>query len=84
MEANLEVWGPPETRPDENYELWLGKEGVRVSAGTSAVDDWGRGELSASCLEVAGGYQRAGIILEQFPEEPRMDSARVVLCEDLQ
>ena len=84
LEASLEVWGLPETVPDEYYELWLGKEGGRVSAGTFAVDDRGRGELSTLCPEVAGGYQRAGITLEQFPEEPRMDSARVVLRGDLQ
>ena len=84
MEANLEVWGLPETGHDEYYELWFGKEGGRVSAGTFAVDDRGRGELSASCPEVAGGYQRAGITLERFPEEPRVDSARVVLRGDLQ
>ncbi len=84
VEANLEVWGLPETGHDEYYELWFGKEGGRVSAGTFAVDDRGRGELSALCPEVAGGYQRAGITLEQFPEEPRMDSARVVLRGDLQ
>ena len=64
--------------------MWLGKEGGRVSAGTFVVDDQGRGELSALCPEVAGGYQRAGITLEQFPEEPRIDSARVVLRGDLQ
>jgi len=84
VEANLEVWSLPETGPDEYYELWFGKEGGRVSAGTFAVDDRGRGELSALCPEVAGGYQRAGITLEQFPEEPRIDSARVVLRGDLQ
>jgi hypothetical protein len=84
VEANLEVWGLPETGPDEYYELWFGKEGGRVSAGTFVVDERGRGELSASCPEVAGGYQRAGITLEQFPEEPRIDSARVVLRGDLQ
>ena len=84
VEASLEVWGLPETGHDEYYELWFGKEGGRVSAGTFVVDDRGRGEFSALCPEVAGGYQRAGITLEQFPEEPRMDSARVVLRGDLQ
>ena len=84
LEANLEVWGLPETGPDEYYELWFGREGGRVSVGTFAVDDRGRGQLSALCPEVAGGYQRAGITLEQFPEEPRIDSARVVLRGDLQ
>jgi anti-sigma-K factor RskA len=83
-EANLEVWGLPKTGPNEYYQLWFGKEEGRVSAGTFAVDDAGRGELSGLCPETVGGYQRAGITLEQFPEEPRMDSARVVLRGDLQ
>ena len=84
VETNLEVWDLLETGPDEYYELWFGKEDGRVSAGTFVVDGWGRGELFASCPEVAGGYQRAGITLEQFPEEPRIDSARVVLRPHLQ
>jgi hypothetical protein len=84
MEASLEVWGLPETGPNEYYQLWFGKEEGRISAGTFAVDDRGRGELSGLCPETTGGYQRAGITLEQFPEEPRMDSARVVLRGDLQ
>lgn len=84
MEARLEVWGLPETGPDEYYELWFGKESGRVSAGTFAVDERGRGELTTLCPEVTGGYQRAGITLERFPEEPRIDSARVVLRGDLQ
>jgi anti-sigma-K factor RskA len=84
QEASLEVWGLPKTGPNEYYQLWLGKEEGRVSTGTFAVDEGGRGELSGLCPETVGGYQRAGITLEQFPEEPRMDSARVVLRGDLQ
>jgi hypothetical protein len=84
MEADLEVWGLPPTGSDEYYELWLGREGGRVSAGTFTVDDRGRGEISTLCPELAEEYQRAGITLERFPEEPSMDSARVVLRADLQ
>ena len=81
--ASLEVWGLPETGPNEYYQLWLGGEGGRVSAGTFAIDDGGRGEISTLCPEVVGGYERAGITLERFPEEPSIDSARVVLRADL-
>jgi len=83
MQADLEVWGLPPTGPDEYYELWLGREDGRVSAGTFTVDDRGRGEISTLCPRLAGEYQRAGITLERFPEEPRMDSARVVLRSEL-
>ena len=84
VEADLEVWGLPPTESDEYYELWLGREGGRVSAGTFTVDDRGRSEISTLCPELAEEYQRAGITLERFPEEPSMDSARVVLRADLQ
>jgi len=82
-EASLEVWDLPTTEPNEYYELWFGREGGRVSAGTFTVDDSGRGRLSASAPTLDGDYQRVGITLEEFPEEPRMDSARVVLRGNL-
>jgi anti-sigma-K factor RskA len=84
-EAELEVWGLPQTGPNEYYELWFGREEGRVSAGTFTVDDEGRGRLSTTCPKVAAGdYHRVGITLERFPEEPRRDSAKVVLGGELQ
>jgi hypothetical protein len=58
------IWGSPETWPDEYSELWFGKEDVRFSADTFAADERGWGKVSASCPEVAGGYQHAGVTLE--------------------
>jgi len=84
-EAELEVWGLPKTGPNEYYELWFGREEGRVSAGTFTVDDEGRGRLSTTCPKVAAGdYHRVGVTLERFPEEPRRDSAKVVLGGELQ
>jgi anti-sigma-K factor RskA len=87
-EASLEVWGLPQNGPDEYYELWLGRDGGRVSCGTFTVDSEGRGRIYASAPYASaleeGGYQRVGITLEKFPEEPRMSSAQVVLRGDLQ
>ena len=84
-EAELEVWGLPQTGPNEYYELWFGREEGRVSAGTFTVDDEGHGRLSTTCPKVAAGdYHRVGVTLERFPEEPRRDSARVVLGGELQ
>ncbi len=82
-EADLEVWGLPATGPNEYYELWFGREEGRVSAGTFTVDAEGRGRLSTTCPEVAGGYRRVGVTLERFPEEPRRDGAKVVLGGEL-
>lgn len=79
MRARLEVWDLPRPERDEYYELWFGKGKGRVSAGTFTVDDEGEGTLYMSVPETIGGYRRVGITRERFPEEPRMNSARVVL-----
>jgi hypothetical protein len=82
--AELEVWGLPRPGPDEYYELWFGKEGGRMSAGTFTVDDRGRETLYMSVPKDASGYQQVGITLEKFPEEPRMSAAKPVLVGELE
>ncbi|HSK99469.1 MAG TPA: anti-sigma factor [Rubrobacteraceae bacterium] len=81
--AELEVWGLPRCDENEYYELWFGEEGGRVSAGTFRVDTDGRGTLYMTVPEEAGRYRQVGITLEEFPEEPRMNSAKVVLGGEL-
>jgi hypothetical protein len=84
VRAELEVWDLPPLDEGEYYELWFGKENGRVSAGTFTVDERGRCTLQMSVpAETVGDYERVGITLEKFPEEPRMDSARVVLGGEL-
>jgi anti-sigma-K factor RskA len=82
--AELEVWGLPRPEEDEYYELWFGKEGGRMSAGTFTVDDQGRETLYMSVPENASDYQQVGITLEKFPEEPRMSAAEPVLTGELE
>jgi anti-sigma-K factor RskA len=82
--AELEVWGLPRPEEDEYYELWFGKEGGRMSAGTFTVDDQGRETLYMSVPEEASGYEQVGITLEKFPEEPRMSAAEPVLTGELE
>jgi anti-sigma-K factor RskA len=82
--AELEVWGMPRCEEDEYYELWFGKEKGRMSAGTFKVDADGRVTLHTSVPEDAREYQRVGITLEKFPEEPRMSSAKVILAGELE
>jgi hypothetical protein len=84
VQAELEVWNLPRLQQDEYYELWFGKENGRVSAGTFTVDESGRCTLQMSVpAETVGDYERVGITVEKFPEEPRMDEARVVLGGEL-
>lgn len=84
VQAQLEVWNLPQPGPNQYYELWFGKGEGRVSAGTFTVDAEGRGTLRMTVPETPGDYQRVGITLEEFPREPRMDSAKVVLGGELQ
>ncbi len=80
VRAELEVRDLPSNKQDEYYELWLGKEGERVSAGTFTVDEAGGDTYSMNVpAKAADGYERVGITLENFSKEPRMQNARVVL-----
>ena len=82
--AELEVKNMPRTKDGEYYELWFGKEGGRISAGTFTVGKDGSEKCAMNVpAEAAGGYERVGITLERFPEEPRMQDARVVLGGEL-
>jgi hypothetical protein len=74
----------PQPREDEYYELWFGKEGGRMSAGTFTVDAQGRETLSMSVPEEASDYDQVGITIEQFPKEPRMSAAKPVLTGELE
>jgi anti-sigma-K factor RskA len=80
--ATLEVWDLPPLERGEYYELWFGEERGRVSAGTFTVDEEGRGTLYMSVPSTVD-YERVGVTREKYPEEPRMDSARVVLGGEL-
>ncbi|CAN5691008.1 hypothetical protein BH24ACT20_BH24ACT20_06730 [soil metagenome] len=83
-QATLEVWDLPQTERDEYYELWFGNGEGRISAGTFTVDAEGQSTLDMAAPERVGDYQQVGITLEKFPNEPSMDSAKVVLGGELQ
>jgi hypothetical protein len=83
-QAELEVWGLPRPEPDQYYELWFGKEGGRMSAGTFTVDQEGREVLYMTVPEEASDSDQVGITLEEFPKEPRMSAAKPVLVGELE
>jgi len=83
-QAELEVWGLPQPGEDEYYELWFGKQGGRMSAGTFTVDTQGRETVYMTVPEEASSYEQVGITIEKFPEEPRMSAAKPVLVGELE
>ena len=64
--------------------MWFGEEGGRVSAGTFTVDAQGRETFYLSVPEEADGHGQVGITPEEFPEEPRLSSARPGLTGELE
>lgn len=84
MEVRLEVWGMPETSPDEYYELWLVDKDRRISAGSFTVSPDGRTEarLNAPATVLAEGYRQVGITSETTQEDP-LPSGKKVLGGEL-
>lgn len=70
VRVRLEVWGMPEPGPDEYYELWLVKDGGRMSGGTFAVGHNGRVEADLNVPKIAGSYQQVGVTSEKDDGNP--------------
>ncbi|MDQ3966304.1 MAG: anti-sigma factor [Actinomycetota bacterium] len=79
VEVDLKVWDLPQPGSNGYYGLWFSRDGGRVSAGTFTVNPDGQGGISGSIPQLNGDFQRVDITLEELAEEPRSDSAKVVL-----
>jgi anti-sigma-K factor RskA len=68
----------PPLAPDRSYQLWLVKDGQRVSGGVFRVDAEGYGWLKVWTPQPLGVYQRAGITVEPLDGSPGPTGARVL------
>ncbi len=62
--------GFPEVAAGQGYQLWLGRDGERVSGGVFQVDENGDGALLFRITEPIDQYTRAGITVEPAGGSP--------------
>jgi hypothetical protein len=79
VQVSLEVWGLPNQRSDEFYEVWFVRGEERVSAGSFTVGPEGRAKINASVpAELAKEYPAVGITAEEAPGDPRPSGEKVL------
>jgi anti-sigma-K factor RskA len=76
--AILVAYRLPPLAPDRAYQLWLVKDGQRVSGGLFSVDAEGYGWLKVRAPQPLAAYNRAGITVEPRGGSPGPTGARVL------
>jgi hypothetical protein len=83
VRVSVEVWGMPEPKPGEYYELWFVEDGERMSGGTFSVQPDGRIEAEMNAPAAAGEYPQVGVTMERDDGDP-LPSDRKILGGELQ
>jgi len=82
VRVRLEVWGLPEQRSGEFYEVWFVRGEDRVSAGSFTVGPGGKAEVDASVpARLAREFPAIGITAETAPGDPRPSGDKVLGAE---
>jgi anti-sigma-K factor RskA len=68
----------PPLPPDRAYQLWLVRDGQRVSGGVFRVDPEGYGWLKVRAPQALASYTRVGITVEPLGGSPGPTGARVL------
>jgi anti-sigma-K factor RskA len=76
--ALLVAYRLPPLAPDRAYQLWLVRDGQRVSGGVFRVDPEGYGWLKVRAPQAMAAYTRAGITVEPLGGSPGPTGARVL------
>ena len=76
--ALLVAYRLPPLEPDRAYQLWLVRDGQRVSGGLFRVDAEGYGWLKVRAPQPMAVYTRAGITIEPLGGSPGPTGARVL------
>lgn len=76
--GTLIVENLPELPADRQYQLWLIKDGERISGGVFSVPDHGYFSLSIASPESLGNYSAFGITIEPFGGSPGPTGERVL------
>lgn len=76
--GTLVVEGLPVLEPDRQYQLWLIKDGERVSGGVFSVANDGRGSLTIVAPRPLDDYAAYGITIEPLGGSPGPTGERVL------
>ena len=79
LQVELEVWGMPELKEDEYYEMWYyAEDGGRISCGTFRVGPEGRTTVNLSAPTSAGDYPEIEITREPDDGDPGASDEQVL------
>lgn len=77
--VDLEIWGMPELKKDEYYEMWYyAEDGGRISCGTFRVGPEGRTTVNLSAPATAGDYPEIEITREPDDGNPEANGEEVL------
>ncbi len=79
FQVELEVWGMPELKEGEYYEMWYyAEDGGRISCGTFRVGPEGRTTVNLSAPAIAGDYPEIEITREPDDGDPEASDEEVL------
>ena len=79
IQVDLEVWGLPELRRDEYYEMWYYAEGDgRISCGTFRTGPGGKASVDLTAPASATNYQEIEITREPDDGDPKASGEEIL------
>jgi hypothetical protein len=78
VRVELEVWGMPESGPEEYYELWFVEDGEHMSGGGFTVGPDGRLETELNAPSLAKTYPQVGVTSEKDTGDPRPSDKKML------
>jgi anti-sigma-K factor RskA len=79
IRVDLEVWGMPDLKEGEYYEMWYyADDGGRISCGTFRVGPEGRTTVKLSAPATAGNYPEIEVTREPDDENPEASGKAVL------
>jgi anti-sigma-K factor RskA len=76
--GSLAVTHAPLLSEDQQYQIWLIKDGVRTSGGVFSVNETGYGNLMVSADQPLGSFQSFGITIEPFGGSPQPTGEKIL------
>jgi anti-sigma-K factor RskA len=76
--GTLVVDGLPQLSPDQQYQLWLIRDGARASGGVFSVNDQGYASLYVVSDQPINSYAAYGVTIEPFGGSPAPTGAKVL------